>query len=124
MYISTYIHTLIYFYIYTDIHASQVTDLVHFRRVIDELWTTILTKGQINKFATTDHDLTMKEFATLKLALRTWRFGDVKVCVCVCLCMEFDRSIGSAIARFCAVYQSMCVCVCVYGIVITVLGRQ
>jgi len=48
----------------------------------------------------------------------------IAVCVYVCLCMEFDRSIGSAIARFCAVYQSMCVCVCVYGIVITVLGRQ
>ena len=89
IHICTYLLTYIrlYIYIYTDIHASQVTDLVHFRRVIDELWTTILTKGQINKFATTDHDLTMKEFAALKLALRTWRFGDVKVCVCVCVCV-------------------------------------
>jgi len=57
----------------------DVTDLMQFEMMVDNLWAKVVLKGQINQFAFTEHDLTMKEFELLKISVRTWRFGSMQV---------------------------------------------
>eukprot|EP00277_Geminigera_cryophila_P029468 CAMPEP_0179486982 /NCGR_PEP_ID=MMETSP0799-20121207/63126_1 /TAXON_ID=46947 /ORGANISM="Geminigera cryophila, Strain CCMP2564" /LENGTH=158 /DNA_ID=CAMNT_0021301965 /DNA_START=82 /DNA_END=555 /DNA_ORIENTATION=+ len=56
----------------------DVTDLMQFEMMVDNLWAKVVLKGQINQIAFTEHDLTMKEFELLKISMRTWRFGSMQ----------------------------------------------
>ena len=50
-------------------------DLAALEGKIVRIWEAIVTKGQVDKFATSDHEMSYQEFCLVKSALRVWRYG-------------------------------------------------
>jgi hypothetical protein len=66
-------------------------DLAELEFQIEQLWEVIVTKGQINKFLSGDHEMSYQEFSLLKSVLRAWRYGEPKNWIVNCV--EFQRGV-------------------------------
>jgi len=66
-------------------------DLAELEFQIERLWEVIVTKGQINKFLSNDHEMSYQEFSLLKSVLRAWRYGEPKNWIVNCV--EFQRGV-------------------------------